>query len=160
MRQVTGAQVNLQTFEKEMHNLKDIQNELVSHVGDFKDLTNLLETIIAECPESRIEQQVSSINNRYNTVTKHLTKHMEKLQKIFHNKDLQKESIQEYEKWLKNSKDKLQEFENLQTLCSDSKINDFKLIMANKENGSVLLEKAIESGENIFSEIAQVIEIK
>ena len=79
---------------------------------------------------------------------------MEKLQKIFHNKDLQKESIQGYEKWLKNSKDKLQEFENLQTLCSDSKINDFKLIMADKENGSVLLEKAIESGENIFSEIA------
>ena len=76
VRQVTGAQVNLQTFEKEMHNLKDIQNELVSHVGDFKDLTNLSETIIAECPESRIEQQVSSINNRYNTVTKHLTKHM------------------------------------------------------------------------------------
>ena len=153
-RQVTGTQVNLQTFEKEMHNLKDIQNELVSHVGDFKDLTNLSETIIAECSESRIEQQVSSINNRYNTVTKHLTKHMEKLQKIFHNKDLQKESIQGYEKWLKNSKDELQEFENLQTLCSDSKINDFKLIMANKENGSVLLEKAIESGENIFSEIA------
>ena len=59
---------------------------------------------------------------------------MEKLQKIFHNKDLQKEFIQGYEKWLKNSKDKLQEFENLQTLCSDSKINDFKLIMANKEN--------------------------
>ena len=153
-RQVTGAQVNLQTFEKEMLNLKDIQNKLVSHVGDFKDLTNLSETIIAECSESRIEQQVSSINNRYNTVTKHLTKHMEKLQKIFHNKDLQKESIQGYKKWLKNSKDKLQEFENLQTLCSDSKINDFKLIMANKENGSVLLEKAIESGENIFSEIA------
>ena len=114
VRQVTGAQVNLQTFEKEMLNLKDIQNKLVSHVGDFKDLTNLSETIIAECPESKIEQQVSSINNRYNTVTKHLTKHMEKLQKIFHNKDLQKESIQGYEKWLKNSKDKLQEFENLQ----------------------------------------------
>merc|ERR1712013_579058 len=75
-------------------------------------------------------------------------------QKVFQDKDLQKDSIQEYEKWLTNSKQKLKEFENMKTICSDSKINDFKLIMADKENGSVLLEKAIEAGENMFSEIA------
>ena len=79
---------------------------------------------------------------------------MEKLQKVFQDKDLQKDSIQEYEKWLTNSKQKLKEFENMKTIYSDTKINDFKLIMADKENASVLLEKAIEAGENMFSERA------
>merc|ERR1712106_411414 len=154
VRQVTGTQVNLETFEKEMLNLKTVQDDLVSHVNEFKELTNLSETIMAECPESKVEQYVSSLNNRYNVISKTLTTHMEKLQKIFQNKDLQKDSIEEYEKWLKNSKQKLKEFENMKTICSDSKINDFKLIMADKENGSVLLEKAIEAGENMFSKIA------
>ena len=57
--------------------------------------------------------------------------------------------------WLKNSKQKLKEFENMNSMCSESKINDFKLVMADKENGSVLLEKAIEAGDNMSSEIAQ-----
>merc|ERR1712013_975863 len=154
VRQVTGTQVNLQTFEEEMKNLKMVQDELISHVNDFKELTSLSETIMAECPESKVEQHVSALNTRYNVITKNLTNHMEKLQKVFQDKDLQKDSIQEYEKWLTNSKQKLKEFENMKTICSDSKINDFKLIMADKENGSVLLEKAIEAGENMFSEIA------
>jgi len=49
---------------------------------------------------------------------------------------------------------KLKEFEKSSSGISEKKISDFKLIMADKENGSVLLEKAIETGENIFSEIA------
>ena len=42
----------------------------------------------------------------------------------------------------------------MNSMCSDSKMNDFKLVMADKENGSVLLEKAIEAGDNMSSEIA------
>ena len=138
-----------------MKSLKTVQDELISsHVDDFKDLTNLSITIMGECPESKVEQHVSALNTRYNVITKNLTNHMEKLQKVFQDKDLQKDSIQEYEKWLTNSKQKLKEFENMKTICSETKINDFKLIMADKENGSVLLEKAIEAGENMFSEIA------
>ena len=137
-----------------MKSLKTVQDEIISHVEDFKELTILSDTIMGECPESKVEQHVSALNTRYNVITKNLTNHMEKLQKVFQDKDLQKDSIQQYEKWLTNSKQKLKEFENMKTICSDTKINHFKLIMADKENGSVLLERPIEAGENMSSERA------
>ena len=144
-------QVNLQTFEDETKNLKTVQDELISsHVDDFKELTNLSETIMGECPESKVEQHVSALYTIYNVITENLKNHMEKLQKVFQDKDLQKDSIQEYEKWLTNSKQKLKESENMKTICSDSKINDFKLIMADKENGSVLLEKQLKLVKTCF----------
>merc|ERR1712029_1216566 len=154
IRKLTSTQVNLETFEKEISYIKKIQEDLTQHVDQMQELTVLSTRIMEECPESKIEQQVNSIHNRFDLATKTMTKHMEKLQKVFQNKDLQKDSISEYEKWLELSRQKLKEYENVTSGLSDTKIANFKLIMADKENGSVLLEKAIETGENIFSEIA------
>ena len=154
MRQLTSSQCNLKTITNEITQTKAVLDDLSSHESDMKTLVDLSKRIVDECQESKIEQHVSSIQNRYHNAKKVLTKHMDKLQKVFQNKDLQKDSIEDYEKWLNNSKEKLKEFENISAGISETKISNFKLIIADKENGSVLLEKAIETGENIFSEIA------
>ena len=79
VRQVTTTQVNLKTFEKEIANLKALQEDLLHHVDNLQELTVLSKKIIEECPESKVEQQVSTLNNRYKIMTKTLTKQMEKL---------------------------------------------------------------------------------
>merc|ERR1712079_405943 len=150
MRQLTSSQCNLKTITNEITQTKAVLDDLASHESDMKTLIDLSKRIVDECQESKIEQHVSSIQNRYHNAKKVLTKHMDKLQKVFQKKD----SIEDYEKWLNNSKEKLKEFENISAGISETKISNFKLIIADKENGSVLLEKAIETGENIFSEIA------
>ena len=154
VRVLTSTQVNLETSESELSSVKSVQDDLIQHSDDIKELSSLSNKILKEYPESKVEQQVAAINSRYTAASKILTKHLEKLQKVYQSKDLQKDSIQEYEKWLKNSKEKLKEFEKSSSGISEKKINDFKLILADKENGSVLLEAAIETGETIFSEIA------
>ena len=154
VRVLTSTQVNLETSQSELSSIKSVQDDLTKHSGDITELSRLSSKITKEYPESKVEQQVASITNRYTAASNVLTKHMEKLQKVYQSKDLQKDSIQEYEKWLKNSKEKLKEFEKSTSGISEKKIQDFKLILADKENGSVLLEAAIETGERIFSEIA------
>ena len=154
VRQATGTQVNMETVDQEVTSLKTLQKELSEQSKDFQSLSKLAEEISSVCSESRVDQQVASISARYSTITQSLTKHMDKLDQMLKNKDIQGGSIKQFETWLANSKKQLKEFEDPSFINTDSKASDFKLIMADKENGSVLLEKAIETGEDMFSQVA------
>jgi nesprin-1 len=154
VRQATGTQVNMDTVEQEMGSLLTLQAELTGQATEIQALVELSQEITSVCPESRVDQQVKNISARYATVTKSLAKHMDKLEKMLKNKDIQGDSIKEFKAWLDNSRKQLKEFENPSILNFESKANDFKLIMADKENGSVLLEKAIETGEDMFAQVA------
>ena len=154
IRQLTSSHVNLETFEKELLLVKKAEEDMKNHEDDLKNLLNLSQTIKEECPESKTEQIANTLKSRFESAISTLNKHSEKLKGVFQSNDLQKDTIESYEKWLKNSKEQLEGYENISSGISSAEINKFKLIMADKENGSVLLEKAIETAENIFSQIA------
>ena len=154
IRKLSSTQVKLETFENEIATTKKILESVHQHSDEMKNLMTLARKISEQCPDSKVDQQGSVLQNRYLNVSTSLEMHLEKLQKVFQNKDLQNDTIDEYQQWLKSSKMKLKEFENRSSNVLEKKASDFKLIMADKENGNVLLEKAIEAGENIFSEIA------
>ena len=154
VRQATSTQVNMETVDQEMQSLKLLQEELTKQSVAFTSLSELAKGIKSVSPESKVEQHVAGISTRYAAMTKNLEKHMEKLDNMLKNKDIQGDSIKDFQSWLTNSKKQLKEFEVPSTMTSGSKASDFKLIMADKENGSVLLEKAIETGEDMFSHVA------
>merc|ERR1719394_2204742 len=137
-----------------MESLKKLQQELAGQAQEFDALTKLSHEISSVSPESRVDQHVAGITARYSTITKSLSKHVEKLEKMLKNKDIQGDSIKEFKAWLENSRKQLKEYENPSLAGFEVKASNFKLIMADKENGSVLLEKAIETGEDMFSQIA------
>ena len=58
------------------------------------------ETMVQEYLDSKVEQDVGLLNNRYNRVNKPLSKNIEELQKISQNQDKQNNSIRDYEKLL------------------------------------------------------------
>ena len=160
IRLATNSHVSFENFEDENQKLTRIQNEMSRKSEEFTELSKVSNEIMVENPESRVEQQTQALNSRYALATNALAVHIEKLSKIFENKDLQKDAINVYTAWLEKSKSQLKEFESFASSTTkssasfDAKIKELKCVMAEKEVGHELLEKAIEAGENLFSEIA------
>ena len=92
IRKLTSTQVKLETFESEIAAAKMVLKSIHEHTEEMKSLMTLAENISKQCPESKVDQQGSAIQNRYTNASSALEKHLEKLQKVFQNKDLQNDS--------------------------------------------------------------------
>ena len=161
IRMMTASQVSMENIDKEKQRLNKIQNEINQKESIISELTNIAKDIIQDSPESKVDQQVQVITTRYKTATKSLATFIKKLENVLKNRETQKDAIEKYKKWLENSKQQLKQFENInestvQTQGGfDAKVKELKSILAEKEVGHEYLEKAIEEGENLFSEIAR-----
>ena len=160
IRLAINSHVSFDNFDTEKQKLSNIQNEIARQAKDFDEFTKISQEIVKENPESKVEQQAQTMNTRYTNASKSLAGHIEKLEKVFKNKDFQRDAIKNYTAWLEKSKAKLKEFETFAASTTKSsasyeaKLKELKSVMAEKEVGHELLEKAIEAGENLFSEIA------
>ena len=160
IRLAINSHVSFENFDSEKQKLTNIQNEIARQAPEFDKFSQIALEIVKENPESKIEQQAQTMKTRYANASKSLATHIDRLDKVFKNKDFQRDAINKYTAWLEKSKAKLKEFESFAASTTKSsasyeaKIKELKSVMADKEVGHELLEKAIEAGENLFSEIA------
>ena len=161
IRMVTASQVSIENFDKEKQKLNKIQNEINQKENVISELTNIAKDIIQDSPESKVDQQVQVINQRYKSVSKSLTAFIKKLDGVFQSRETQKDAIKTYKEWLESSKQKLKQFEAINETSVqnqagfDAKLKELRSVLAEKEVGHEYLEKAIEAGEILFSEIAK-----
>ena len=160
IRSATGSQIDLENFDSEKQKLLKLTNDIADNSSKFAELAVIAKQIKVECPDSKVDLSVQSLNARYSSVSRMLSLHLERLNRIFLNMDSQRGITQVYNQWLINSKARLKEFEdfskskNLSCATVEVKMKELKILMSDKETGNQLLEKAIDAGEQIFSEIS------
>ena len=160
IRFATHSQISFEKFDSEKQKLGKIQNEITKQSIEFEGLIKVAKEISKENPDSKVEVQAQTMQARYNTAAQSLADHITKLDKLFKNKDFQRDAIKNYKEWLEKSKKELKTFEDFASSTNKSagsceiKSKELKSVLAEKEVGHELLEKAIEAGENLFSEIA------
>jgi nesprin-1 len=147
------TQIDLNSVDAKIKDVDKLQKDVVAFESEVKKLVPLSEDLVKEVPESRVGQYVQHLNTRYQTVSKFLTNYLEKLHELNRYKDLYRTSIKDVEAWLVQAEEKVKTFSDFTTKPNQATLQELKNFASEKERGQMLLGKAVEHGEALFSGI-------
>ncbi len=157
-RQQLVNPVEIGNFKEVSEKLREMETALGSKEAEVDEVDAVAGSICQESPETRISHQTDQLRKRFDSTKAALAEQLEKLNTLFAGQETQSDAIRAFEAWLAESKKKLQEFEKLgkssNKPISQAKLEELDGLMKDKTTGHELLEKAIESGENLFAYIA------
>lgn len=152
-------QLNLSTIGDKIKETESFQKKVTDFESEIKDISMLGDEIMKENPESRASQYVGHLVTRYQGVVKFAASYMERLMSLNKIKDVYKTSVTDVENWLAEANSKLKSFEDLLSGGAkpmhvyQSKLEELKEFTEEREKGQALLNKAVETGEALFSGI-------
>ena len=147
------TQNDLNSVDAKINEIEKLQTEVRDYESEIQKLVPLSENLVKEVPESRVGQYVQHLNTRYQTVSKFLINYLEKLHELNRYKDLYRKSIQDVEAWLVQAEEKVKTFSDFTTRPNQATLQELKNFASEKEKGQLLLGKAVEHGEALFSGI-------
>jgi len=159
VRTESVIQLNLPTIDDKIKEMDSFQKQVKDFEPEIKDISLLGEEIMKENPESRVGQSVGHLVTRYQGVVKFVATYMERLTSLNKTKDMYKTSVRVVENWLLEANAKLTSFEDLLSGSAkpmhvyQNKLEELKAFAEEREKGQALLNKAVETGEALFSGI-------
>ncbi|XP_064211053.1 muscle-specific protein 300 kDa isoform X18 [Tribolium castaneum] len=147
------TQTDLNTVDAKIAEIEKLKSEVVGYESEIGKLVPLSEQLVKEVPESRVGQYAQHLTTRYQTVAKFLTSYLDKLNELNRYKDLYRKSIKDVENWLVQAEEKVKTFSDFTTRPNQATLQELKSFANEKELGQVLLAKAVEHGEALFSGI-------
>lgn len=157
VRSESVSQINLLNIMDKITEMKDVLKIVTEFESEVKNISNVSSEIMKENPESRVAQYVGNISMRYQSVLKFVKSFIERLEDLKKSKDSYTTSVGEVRKWLSDAECKLKDFEVLFTSpvkpsqAYQTKLDEIKAFTVEREKGQILLNKAIECGETLFS---------
>ncbi|XP_039285327.1 nesprin-1-like [Nilaparvata lugens] len=158
VRSLGSVQSDLSNIDSKVKEIEDFQLEISKMEPEMKEIENCSNEIMKKSPESRVGHNTQQFVARYQALIKFVSSYIEKLETLKHNHNLYNDTVKKAEAWLDEANKKLITFdEALKTGAKPSlyqeKLNDLKTFTEEREQGQVLLNNAIEKGENLFPEI-------
>lgn len=158
VRSQGGALIELSTVPKKVEEMIKLKANIEGMEPKLKEMESLGEEMMKQCPELRVGNQVSQLASRYLAVTKFVDCNIERLQTLNQNHGIYNNAVKKAETWLDEANLKLTGFDEAVKSGSkpslyQEKLNELKSFMDHRETGQILLNKAVEQGEALFSEI-------
>lgn len=153
VRSESTTQLDLVTLDQKIEDIEKLNKVVTNYESEIKKIVPMSEDLVKEMPESRVTQFVQHLNTRYQTIVKFLTNYLEKLNELNKYKQLYSNSIKDVEKWLVQAETKVQSFSQFTNKPNQATLQELKNFANEKEQGQILLGKAVEHGEALFSGI-------
>lgn len=156
IRSETVSQMNLPKLDEKTQEIEALQKQVCDFEKDMSEFAVVGENMVKELPESRVEQFVSHLTNRYQSIVKFISNYLERLDVLKANNELYKSSVKDVEDWLKQAEEKVKQFSSFASPGSkptQATLDELNKFSEEKEKGQALLNKAVEHGENLFSGI-------
>lgn len=159
VRSESVIQLNLSTISDKIKEMESFHKQVKDFETEIGDISLLGEEIMKKNPESRVGQCVGHLVTRYHSVVKFTATHIERLTSLNKAKDIYETSVADAENWLTEADGKLKSFEDVLSGGAkpmhvyQSKLEELKAFAEEREKGQALLNKAVESGETLFSGI-------
>lgn len=153
VRSESVNQLNLATVPDKIKEVTAIQKSVSEFNRDINELVSLGDNMVKEIPESRVGQYITHLTNRYQAVVKFISNYLERLEALNINKDLYNTSVKDVEKWLAGAEAKVKKFQEFTApggKANKGTLEQLKKFAVDKEQGQVLLNKAVECGEALF----------
>ncbi|GBO98724.1 Nesprin-1 [Eumeta japonica] len=156
VRQEAANLLNLDEIDEKIPEIINMNNEIHDFGTNIDKLTAIGENIMTRNPDSRVLQYINHLLNRYQTVSKFMDNHLNRLNELKDNKKKYDKSIAEFKDWINSTNGKIKELAVLSKHASKATPADLEQIQRlnkNKDLGQKLLNNSIESGEVLFSGI-------
>jgi nesprin-1 len=159
VRSESVIQLNLSTIGDKIKEMESFHKQVKDFETEIRALSLLGEEIMKKNPESRVGQYVAHLVTRYQGVVKFAATHIERLTSLNKAKYMYETSVADAENWLAEAGGKLKSFEGILSGGAkpmhvyQSKLEELKAFAEEREKGQALLNKAVETGETLFSGI-------
>lgn len=156
VRTQTVTQLDLNKVPEKIEETTKLQKEVHDYEKQIKELSDLNDTISKETPDARSTQFVQHLRTRYSAINKFLSHYLDKLRELNKYKDLYKNSIKDVEDWLVQAEEKVKSYSELASSGAkpnQAMLEELRKFASEREKGQLLLNKAVEHGEALFSGI-------
>lgn len=156
VRSQTVTQLDLAQVPIKIEETKKLQKEVQHFDKNLKELSDLSDNMTKETPDVRSSQFVQHIKTRYGAITKFLAHYLDKLHELNKYKDLYTNSIKDVEDWLVQAEEKVKSYSQLASSSAkpnQAMLEELRKFANEREKGQLLLNKAVEHGEALFSGI-------
>ncbi|KAK9890576.1 hypothetical protein WA026_011946 [Henosepilachna vigintioctopunctata] len=146
----SSAQLNLDDLNESLENIKILNTEVINYDKEIDQLKPISEKLTQKSTDERITQYVEHLNTRYVALKEFLSNYIAKMNELQNYKQRYRQSVKAVEDWLKNTEEKVAKLTQLSTKPDQNTLKKLKDFMVEKEDGRVLLNNALESGEALF----------
>ncbi|CAH2077111.1 unnamed protein product, partial [Iphiclides podalirius] len=155
VRQEAASLVDMNAIEDKIIEIEKLNSDVKNYGDQVNKLTEIGDKILSRNPESRVLQYINHLVSRYQTVSKFMDNHLNRLKDLNDNKGKYDKSIVEFKNWLEGANGKIAELAAMSKHAKPSAADlaQVKKLSENKDLGQKLLNNAIESGEALFSGI-------
>lgn len=156
VRTQTVTQLELAQVPVKIEETKKLQAEVQDFDKNIKELADLSDNMTKETPDTRASQFVQHIKTRYGAISKFLSHYLDKLHELNKYKDLYTNSIKDVENWLVQAEEKVKSYSELASSSAkpnQAMLEELRKFANEREKGQLLLNKAVEHGEALFSGI-------
>lgn len=147
--------LNMNEIDRKISEMQSLNREVKNYNDEINKLTTIGENIMSRNPDSRVLQYINHLMTRYQTVSKFMDTHLNRLEDLKNNKGKYDKSIADFKNWLQDSNSKIKDLAVMSKHAkpTPADLDQVKRLNENKEVGQRLLNSAIESGEALFSGI-------
>lgn len=150
----TSNQVNLPEVPQKLQELAILQQDVLAHEPIINSLEQTSQQLIAKNPEARIGQFVSHLVQRYQTVAKSLSAHIDKIRGAQASNANFAKASKDFNEWFGDAKIEFQELARMGSPGSSSataqQLQTIKNYIGTFDNGQLLLNNAVDIGEALY----------
>lgn len=147
--------IDWSSIDTKIEEIKKLQIEIQEHDKDIEKLAEIAKQIPEHnVPDSRIEQYVQHLNNRYQSAVKFVAAYLERFENLNKNKNLYKQAVKNVEDWLVSAEQKVDGFAKFTKhghKPDHKALDQLKQFAEDRDRGQRLLNEAVEAGEALFS---------
>ncbi|GLH12194.1 Uncharacterized protein GBIM_16929 [Gryllus bimaculatus] len=156
VRSESVSQLSIDIITSKIAEMEVFCKQVIDYEPNVQNIVEVGEEIVKKNPESRIGQH-GHLLSRYQSVVKFATSYVDRLKTLENNKNIYRDSVKEVESWLADADEKLKSFEHLLSSPAkpmqvyQEKLEELKSFAEEREKGQILLNRAVETGEALFS---------
>lgn len=153
-----GTQTDLSTVKEKIKEMVEFKSQIAKMEPELTEVENLGELMLKQSPDARVGHYVSQLVARFQAITKFVEGYVDRLQALNKNQELYNDAVKKADVWLVDADKTLAKFDEAlkagaKPSLYQTKLEELKAFTEQREAGQVLLNKAVEQGEALFSEI-------
>lgn len=151
-----NSQIEVNNVESKVTDLENYAVQIKAYKPTIDELDGIAKALMATNSEARVGQFVSHLTARYQAVSRNVANQLERVRDMKSTHDIYVKSAEECKDWIQDARMEFNELARMGSPGSgptSEQLDLVKQFVKDLENGQILLNNAVDSGEYLYSGI-------
>lgn len=151
-----NSQIEVNNVESKVADLENYAVQIKKYKPTIDELDGIAKALMATNSEARVGQFVSHLTARYQAVSRNVANQLERVRDMKSTHDIYVKSAEECKDWIQDARMEFNELARMGSPGSgptSEQLDLVKQFVKDLENGQILLNNAVDSGEYLYSGI-------